>query len=466
MIGTMKNDNQGHVLKITNTMSGNKAPILNPNHVIVTITALIGQHPRPTQYQSTGLWCQAHKSRTHNTQDCLCLKCQHAQQNNHQDFRRQSHAAQPSPTDFRTNSTISAASPIGDPAMEYCPKEVPTIPTAHEIIFTKASLQSSELPLKLLALPSTSTASATNSDMRTLNQSTLARNMVIPSKKIATTTPIISPGIVCWNVTTHASKDPCHIRSSFCQIDNLTPSTKMFVRQYASMRAFQIPIRIGAVKAHALIDTSAQCSVLSSGLIKRMFDKQSLQLPICGKIKVANGAIVNAHGPVVVTMESAFGEHMIKCVILDDDNNDQCIIVIASVHPHTELFLNAANDNVLEEIPEAERVSFSDDKSDTFSHTEEIEAAQAVQHPQPSPHQPPSRQLEVTELAEPIFLVAQASVSILPHCQQWVTSTIFPMSTTTIPDVPEQAMTLNFCPPSSLNWRWYSLDQQFAVRTK
>uniref|UniRef100_A0A915JPE8 Uncharacterized protein n=1 Tax=Romanomermis culicivorax TaxID=13658 RepID=A0A915JPE8_ROMCU len=82
-------------------------------------------------------------------------------------------------------------------------------------------------------------------------------------------------------------------------------------------------------------------------------------------------------------MESAFGELMIKCVILDDDGNDQCIIgtnflahpdihtilnfkenyieiqdiklplkVIASVHSQTKLFLNAANDNVLEEIPE------------------------------------------------------------------------------------------------------------------
>uniref|UniRef100_A0A915HPC6 Uncharacterized protein n=1 Tax=Romanomermis culicivorax TaxID=13658 RepID=A0A915HPC6_ROMCU len=85
-------------------------------------------------------------------------------------------------------------------------------------------------------------------------------------------------------------------------------------------------------------------------------------------------------------MESAFGEHMIKCVILDDDGNDQCIIdtdflahsdiqailnfkenyiqiqdvklllkVVTSICPQTELFLNASNDNVLEEIPDEER---------------------------------------------------------------------------------------------------------------
>uniref|UniRef100_A0A915HFS1 Uncharacterized protein n=1 Tax=Romanomermis culicivorax TaxID=13658 RepID=A0A915HFS1_ROMCU len=81
-------------------------------------------------------------------------------------------------------------------------------------------------------------------------------------------------------------------------------------------------------------------------------------------------------------MESAFREHMMKCVILDDNGNDQCIIrtdflahpdihailnfkenyiqiqdvklplkVIASVRPQKELFLNTANDKVLEEIP-------------------------------------------------------------------------------------------------------------------
>uniref|UniRef100_A0A915HXA2 Uncharacterized protein n=1 Tax=Romanomermis culicivorax TaxID=13658 RepID=A0A915HXA2_ROMCU len=197
------------------------------------------------------------------------------------------------------------------------------------------------------------------------------------------------------------------------------------------------------------------------------------QLPICGKIKVADGAIVNAHAPVVI-MESAFSEHMIKCIIIDEDNNDQCIIgtdflahpdihpilnfkdnyikiqdvklplkVITLVRPHTELFLNAVNDNVLEEIPEPKRVSFHDDKSDTFSQTEEIEAEQAVRQMQPSPHQPPSWQLEIMELAKPIFLITQASISISPHCQQWLTNTIFPPTTATIPDVIVYSWTTN-----------------------
>uniref|UniRef100_A0A915IPM1 Uncharacterized protein n=1 Tax=Romanomermis culicivorax TaxID=13658 RepID=A0A915IPM1_ROMCU len=128
-----------------------------------------------------------------------------------------------------------------------------------------------------------------------------------------------------------------------------------------------------------------------------------------GKIKVADRAIVNAHSPVVVTMASTFSEHMIKCIILNDDSNNQCIIgtdflahpdihailnfkdnyieiqdvklllkVIAAVFPQMDLFLNAAHDNVLEEIHEAERVSFCDVKSDTFIQMEEIKAKQSV----------------------------------------------------------------------------------------
>uniref|UniRef100_A0A915HS40 Peptidase A2 domain-containing protein n=1 Tax=Romanomermis culicivorax TaxID=13658 RepID=A0A915HS40_ROMCU len=71
------------------------------------------------------------------------------------------------------------------------------------------------------------------------------------------------------------------------------------------------------------MDTGAQCSVLFSGLVKPAFDKQLLQLPICRKIKVADGAIITTHGPVVFTIESTFGEHMIKCVILDKDNDQE-----------------------------------------------------------------------------------------------------------------------------------------------
>uniref|UniRef100_A0A915KSR1 Uncharacterized protein n=1 Tax=Romanomermis culicivorax TaxID=13658 RepID=A0A915KSR1_ROMCU len=108
-------------------------------------------------------------------------------------------------------------------------------------------------------------------------------------------------------------------------------------------------------------------------------------------------------------MESAFGEHMIKCVILEENGNDQCIIgtdfllkpdihaisnfkenyieirgvklrlkVIASVGPQMELFLNASNDNILEEIPKEEQVSFYDNKSNIFSQPEEIKVQQPI----------------------------------------------------------------------------------------
>uniref|UniRef100_A0A915HX82 Uncharacterized protein n=1 Tax=Romanomermis culicivorax TaxID=13658 RepID=A0A915HX82_ROMCU len=236
---------------------------------------------------------------------------------------------------FESAITISMANVSGDHTAEQRPREVQIIPVAQETIFMKntyaiypnqhfpvpweqhihynaepapyitmptdsscTSSQSSELPLALPALPSSSTISGTALDMRALNQLTSTTNMVIPSKEIASAAPII-----------------------------------------------------------------------------------------CGKIKVDDGTVINAHGPVVITMESSFGEHMIKCVILDDDGNDQCIIrtdflthpdihailnfkendikiqdvklplkVIALVRSQMELFFNALNINILEEIPEEERV--------------------------------------------------------------------------------------------------------------
>uniref|UniRef100_A0A915HQK3 Retroviral aspartyl protease n=1 Tax=Romanomermis culicivorax TaxID=13658 RepID=A0A915HQK3_ROMCU len=251
---------------------------------------------------------------------------------------------------------------------------------------SRASSQSSLVPFALPALPSTSPAPAGSLDVGFGTQPMSTVNMVIPSKEIASAAPIVSPGIICWNATTHTLHDPYHIRSSVCQIQNLMLSTKIFVRKYASTGAFQIPIKIGSVNAHALIDT-AQCSMFSSSFIKPAFDKQLPQLPICGKIKVANGAIITTHSPVVVTMESIFGEHMIKCVILDDHSSDQCIIntdflvhpdiptilnfkdnyieiqvvelllkVIEAICLQMELFLNALHNNLLEEIPKVEKL--------------------------------------------------------------------------------------------------------------
>uniref|UniRef100_A0A915JRB5 Peptidase A2 domain-containing protein n=1 Tax=Romanomermis culicivorax TaxID=13658 RepID=A0A915JRB5_ROMCU len=277
---------------------------------------------------------------------------------------------------FEPTLTILAVSRIGVHDAEHFLKEVHTPPAVQETMFTKntyafylnanftppweqhiyynavpapyvttpmyssrTSLQSSELPLMLPALLSTSTVSATNSKVCAISQTTSTANMITPSKEIASAAPIISPGIICWNATNHPSHDPCHICPSVCQMDNLTPSTKTFIHKYTSRRAFQYPIKLGAINAHTLMDTGAQCSVLSSGLVKCLLDKQSLQLPICGKIKVANSAILNAQGSVVVTMESAFREHMTKCLILDNDNNDQCIfganfLLHPDIHPN------------------------------------------------------------------------------------------------------------------------------------
>uniref|UniRef100_A0A915KB54 Uncharacterized protein n=1 Tax=Romanomermis culicivorax TaxID=13658 RepID=A0A915KB54_ROMCU len=55
---------------------------------------------------------------------------------------------------------------------------------------SRASSQSLEIQLALPALPSSAMVTANTLDMRALNQSTSAANMVIPSKEIASAAPI------------------------------------------------------------------------------------------------------------------------------------------------------------------------------------------------------------------------------------------------------------------------------------
>uniref|UniRef100_A0A915JU27 Uncharacterized protein n=1 Tax=Romanomermis culicivorax TaxID=13658 RepID=A0A915JU27_ROMCU len=135
---------------------------------------------------------------------------------------------------FGSIPMISVANVIGDHAVEHRPREVQITPAVQGIIFMKntyaiyrnqhfpapweqhihynampapyvttptdsscASSQSSELQLALPALPSSAIVTTNTLDMRVLNQSTSAANMVIPSKETASAAPIMSPGMVC-----------------------------------------------------------------------------------------------------------------------------------------------------------------------------------------------------------------------------------------------------------------------------
>uniref|UniRef100_A0A915K511 Uncharacterized protein n=1 Tax=Romanomermis culicivorax TaxID=13658 RepID=A0A915K511_ROMCU len=103
----------------------------------------------------------------------------------------------------------------------------PYITTPTDSLHT--SSQSSELQLALPALPPQTAVSTPTLDTRAITQSTYPAYMIIPSKEIASAALIVSPRIVCWNATGCAFQDPCHIRSSVCQMDNLTPSSKTLI---------------------------------------------------------------------------------------------------------------------------------------------------------------------------------------------------------------------------------------------
>uniref|UniRef100_A0A915ICK5 Uncharacterized protein n=1 Tax=Romanomermis culicivorax TaxID=13658 RepID=A0A915ICK5_ROMCU len=92
---------------------------------------------------------------------------------------------------------------------------------------------------------------------------------------------------------------------------------------------------------NALIDTVAQCSIISSGLMKHAFDNKMLTLPVCGQIRVMDSTIVRAQRLVIINMESEFNNYPIKCVVLEDDTQDPFIISTDFLaHPEINAMLN------------------------------------------------------------------------------------------------------------------------------
>uniref|UniRef100_A0A915IF09 Uncharacterized protein n=1 Tax=Romanomermis culicivorax TaxID=13658 RepID=A0A915IF09_ROMCU len=75
--------------------------------------------------------------------------------------------------------------------------------------------------------------------------------------------------------------------------------------------------------------------------MKHALDNKTLTLPVWGQIRVPDSTIIQAHGPVVINMESVFGNYPFKCVVLDDDTQDQLIIRTDFLtHPKINAVLN------------------------------------------------------------------------------------------------------------------------------
>uniref|UniRef100_A0A915K284 Uncharacterized protein n=1 Tax=Romanomermis culicivorax TaxID=13658 RepID=A0A915K284_ROMCU len=69
--------------------------------------------------------------------------------------------------------------------------------------------------------------------------------------------------------------------------------------------------------------------------------QQNADSACCGQIGVMDSTIVQAHRPAVINMESEFGNCPVKCVVLDDDTQDQFIIDMDFLtHPEINAVLN------------------------------------------------------------------------------------------------------------------------------
>uniref|UniRef100_A0A915HRS6 Uncharacterized protein n=1 Tax=Romanomermis culicivorax TaxID=13658 RepID=A0A915HRS6_ROMCU len=141
MIATMKNLNHGNTPKDTNSMPGNKASVINPNHVIVTVAALIDQ-PAMTSRPSCNTNQQTSGARLTNSARTTLKTAFGSNGKTLSKITIRISAVNLMPPYlcqliFEPTLTISAASATGDHAAEHHPKEVQTIPAAHRTIFTK-----------------------------------------------------------------------------------------------------------------------------------------------------------------------------------------------------------------------------------------------------------------------------------------------------------------------------------------
>uniref|UniRef100_A0A915HW82 Peptidase A2 domain-containing protein n=1 Tax=Romanomermis culicivorax TaxID=13658 RepID=A0A915HW82_ROMCU len=171
------------------------------------------------------------------------------------------------------------------------------------------------------------------------SQSKPDTNMVAAWLMTANTAMGIRPCIVGWDSTKPQGQLPWDFCLAICNT-NEVPSANDALRKYTRTNAFHFPVKIGSINMNALSDTGAQCSIISSSLMKHAFNKKMLTLPVCLQIKVANSAIVQAHEQVFVNMESELGNYAIQCVVLNNDTQFQFIIRMDFlVHPKINTLL-------------------------------------------------------------------------------------------------------------------------------
>uniref|UniRef100_A0A915IRY3 Peptidase A2 domain-containing protein n=1 Tax=Romanomermis culicivorax TaxID=13658 RepID=A0A915IRY3_ROMCU len=173
-------------------------------------------------------------------------------------------------------------------------------------------------------LRSAADTTAHSSNAAASSQLTPAANMVAASPRTPNIAASVAPCIVGWDSMEPQGQLPWVFRPAICNVNEVPPATDA-LRKYTQTNAFHIPVKISSINTNALIDTGAQCSITLSGLMKHAFNNKMLTLPVCGQIRVADSTIIQAHRPVIVNIESKFSNYLVKCVVLNNDTQDQFI---------------------------------------------------------------------------------------------------------------------------------------------
>uniref|UniRef100_A0A915JBN5 Aspartic peptidase DDI1-type domain-containing protein n=1 Tax=Romanomermis culicivorax TaxID=13658 RepID=A0A915JBN5_ROMCU len=132
------------------------------------------------------------------------------------------------------------------------------------------------------------------------------------------------------------SKDLTHVKYGRQVMDQ----EKRLLENYPKMVPFHINVIIGEMATRALIDTGAQCMVMSAKLLKKALDvNYTVYLRIL-KVTVADGKIVHALGYVPFCMKTEFEHFPVNAIVLPDAGEDLHLGTDFLAHPDLAVIID------------------------------------------------------------------------------------------------------------------------------